>query len=67
MASTCHRCRKEIVWVETEHGKPMPCNPRGLTVITAEGKTVRGRESHFAYCPGANSRKRAHPARTLFT
>jgi len=67
MASTCKHCGGEIVWIELESGKLMPCNPRGITVITPDGKSVRGRESHFSTCPESRkSKQREHPARTLF-
>lgn len=67
MASTCQACGKEIVFVGTENGSLMPCNPRGITIITPDGRTVRGRETHFASCPGARKLKQwDNPARTLF-
>lgn len=49
----CSGCKREIVWVKTIAGKSMPADPGFLkviphkkgatTVITAEGRTVRGR------------------------
>jgi hypothetical protein len=36
----------------------MPCEPAVLAVVTSGGKVVRGRESHFAYCPNAAEHRR---------
>ena len=54
----CSKCGREIMWIETEQraDKPAaraPVDLPILSVITEEGKTVRGRQSHFATCPNA--------------
>ena len=47
----CEKCGSEIIFVPTPTNKFVPCNPRVLQIVTAEGKVVRGREAHFATCP----------------
>ena len=54
----CSKCGREIVWIETEQreDKPAaraPVDPAMVSIITDEGKTVRGHISHFATCPNA--------------
>jgi len=46
----CKSCGANIVWIKTAAGKSMPCSEKLLTVITATGSVIRGRESHFASC-----------------
>jgi hypothetical protein len=55
----CRSCNAEIVWIKTKAGKLMPLDPPVLTVVTDQGETVRGRESHWATCPGAGEHRRA--------
>jgi hypothetical protein len=55
----CRNCKQVIEWQRTASGKRMPVNPRLLTIIDAEGRTVVGRESHFANCPGAAEFRRS--------
>jgi hypothetical protein len=59
MVSRCKDCQQIIEWETTAQGKAIPLNPRVLTIIDAEGRTVRGRESHFANCPGAAEFRKA--------
>jgi hypothetical protein len=51
--AACKSCGAAVVWRRTEAGKPIPLNPRILSVVTDEGKVVRGREAHHATCPQA--------------
>jgi hypothetical protein len=38
--------------MRTAKGASMPCNAKIITVLTlVDGKTVRGRESHWGTCP----------------
>ena len=50
----CKLCGAPIVFVKMKTGRTMPCDARVLTVITRDGRTIRGRESHFATCPHAD-------------
>lgn len=52
-SSRCRSCQQVIEWQRTTTGKQMPVNPQRITVIDAQGRTVVGRESHFASCPAA--------------
>ena len=54
----CSKCGREIEWLETESrgdkpSKRMPLDPAVVQIVTDEGKTVRGRVSHYATCPDA--------------
>lgn len=49
----CTSCGAPIRWVRTAAGQAMPCDPALVTVVTDDGRTVRGRTSHFATCPTA--------------
>lgn len=55
----CSTCGAKIVFVRTENGKHMPCNASMRTVLTPEGKTVRGWETHFATCRDAEMHRKA--------
>ena len=46
----CKRCGAEIVWIRTENGRLMPCEPRRMIVVTDDGKTVSGRQPHWGFC-----------------
>lgn len=48
--SKCKGCGAEIVWIQTENGKSMPCNAEKVTIVTADGKTVTGHIPHWATC-----------------
>lgn len=63
----CRSCGREIVWAETNHGKKVPLDakglvfsvlpaPHGLTAVLAEPRVMGERLmiSHFATCPQAN-------------
>ena len=50
--SRCQSCGMRIIWGK-QSGKAHPLDPKILNVLTAEGKLVRGRESHFVSCPNA--------------
>jgi len=56
---SCSTCGAKIVWVKTENGRPMPCNASMRTIVTPEGKTVRGWESHFSSCRDAEMHRKA--------
>ena len=59
----CGQCGAEVVWVVmAQTGKRMPCDPKLLRVVSADGIVYSGRESHFATCPAAaKMRKPAGP------
>lgn len=49
-----------MVWIKSTAGKPIPCDPPIVSIVTEAGEVVRGRVSHFATCPNAKSfRKQA--------
>lgn len=53
-ANTCGACKRQIVWLTTINGKKVPTEPQLRLIITEAGEYVKGREAHFAYCPGAS-------------
>lgn len=55
--AACRSCGAEIVWVKLATGKNAPCDPAVLTIHTEDGRTVRGRRSHFASCPNADQHR----------
>lgn len=57
--STCTGagCGRPIVWA-TLAGKPHPCDPPLLAIVDGEGRIRRGRQSHYATCPDAESFRR---------
>ena len=63
--TTCRGCGAEIVWITSPRGKPIPCDPPEVTVVTEAGHVVSGRVSHWATCPQAEQfrRRPAGPAR----
>ena len=58
MASKCGSCGAAIKWIKTSKGRPMPVDPKPITVVTNEGHTVTGRQSHFASCPNADKHRK---------
>ena len=54
--SRCGSCGMRIIWGK-QSGKTHPLDPKILNVLTAEGKRVRGRESHFVSCPNAKAHR----------
>ena len=54
--SRCKSCGMRIVWGK-QNGRAHPLDPKILNVLTAEGKLVRGRESHFVSCPNAKEHR----------
>lgn len=54
----CSTCGAPIVWLVTEKGAKMPCDPAVRMVITSEGKCIRGRESHYATCRDGDLHRR---------
>jgi hypothetical protein len=52
--ATCPWCGAPIEYVRTASGQLLPCDLKLFTVITADGRTVQGREVHHATCPNAN-------------
>lgn len=55
---TCRSCGAPVVWVVTARGKRMPLDPPLVTVVDDDGRTHRGRVSHFATCPDASKHRR---------
>lgn len=53
MIGKCKKCDKEIIWIETIKRKWMPCDEKEQTVITQDGKTVKGYTPHWATCANA--------------
>jgi hypothetical protein len=54
----CRSCGAPISFVKVPDGsKSIPVNPGLLTVVTADGRTVKGRVSHFATCPKADQHR----------
>jgi hypothetical protein len=51
----CKGCGAEIVFVKSKANKPIPCDPKELQGVTADGAVVKVRISHFATCPKAAS------------
>jgi len=55
----CSKCGAVIKWIVMKDSKKrMPLEARPLTIVTDDGEVVRGRESHFAHCPHAQSFRR---------
>ena len=54
--SRCNSCGMRIIWGK-QSDKAHPLDPKILNVLTAEGKLVRGRESHFVSCPNAKAHR----------
>jgi hypothetical protein len=63
----CKTCGAEIIWAETERGRPMPVDAKPLKVILLEdlgelfapkAKVVNAFVSHFATCPDAAEHRR---------
>lgn len=49
----CKSCNAPLVWLRTAAGKAMPCDPALVTIVTDDGRTVRGRMPHWSTCPTA--------------
>lgn len=47
----CRYCGRLVKWVTSPKGKKLALEPAPLQIVTDEGFTVRGRESHVPYCP----------------
>lgn len=54
----CRRCDAEIMFIETDDGKPMPVEVHEVTIITAAGVIHRGYVCHWAACPGADKERK---------
>ena len=54
----CKGCGAEIKWIEMESGKNMPVDIQLETIVTDNGKIVKGYKSHFATCPSAKKYRR---------
>lgn len=50
-------CGRPIVWVKLG-GRAHPCDPALVSIIDADGRIVRGRQSHYATCPNAEDFRR---------
>lgn len=50
----CTRCKDPIEWIKMKSGKNMPVQEGPyITIVTDNGETYRGRESHWGHCPFA--------------
>jgi hypothetical protein len=58
MSVVCKKCGVYIEWIKTENGKLMPVDPELKTIVTKEGKTVRGYITHWSTCPNVNEFKK---------
>lgn len=57
-APRCSSCGAEIVWIASaKSGRPIPCEPPLVTVVTRGGEVVTGYVSHFATCPHADTHR----------
>jgi len=54
----CRSCQAPIYWLKTNAGKRMPVDRQAKTVVTKDGETVTGHESHFSTCPQAGQWRR---------
>ena len=54
----CKSCGADIIWIRTVAGKQSPCDKKFRNVTTADGRTVRGHESHFSTCVNANTHRK---------
>ena len=52
--SGCKKCGIYIEWIKTENNKDMPVDPNLITIITLEGKTIKGYIPHWATCEFAD-------------
>lgn len=50
----CKKCNQAVAWIKMSSGKYMILEAKVLTVVTQDGKIVKGREPHWAHCPYAN-------------
>lgn len=69
----CSGCGARVIWIKTEAGKNMPCNPTlhnykidqtgkvvtGVTGVDAQAADGFGYISHFATCKSANNFRRS--------
>lgn len=50
----CRSCQADIHWIKSKKtGKPIPCDPEILRIITEDGRVEIGFRVHFATCPQA--------------
>jgi hypothetical protein len=61
--ATCKSCGAALVWIKTEAGRLMPCDPNLVTVVTEDGRTVRGRIPHWSTCPQADQHRKPREAK----
>ena len=54
----CKGCGKIIHWQKMPSGANMPLEVEVITVITEDGKTVRGKITHWSTCPQAKKFKK---------
>ena len=52
--TTCRGCGAEIIFMKSQNGKPVPCNPKLETIVTVQGNVIKGYITHFATCPNAS-------------
>ena len=54
--TVCKKCGAPIEFLKSEKGKFIPVNDESYQVLVSDaGKTIRGRRSHFATCPYAET------------
>lgn len=46
----CRKCNTDIKFIKTEKGKNMPVDSRLVTIVTEDGKVVKGYIPHWATC-----------------
>lgn len=61
--TNCRGCGQPMVWIKSPKGRPIPCDPAVITVVTDAGEVVKGRVSHFATCPKAKDFSRSKGGR----
>lgn len=59
MPSKCRFCDEEVEFVHMQSGSLMPVVAKSIrTVVTNDGRVVRGRIPHWESCPGADKARK---------
>lgn len=53
----CKHCGEPIYWVKTIGGGDMPLSIKPMTIVTPDGKVVKGFTPHFIVCPHKNEER----------
>ena len=53
----CQYCHEPIQFIRSKKDS-IPCEITEKVIVLRTGEVVRGFESHFAYCPGADQARR---------